>query len=59
LGWSDHPYTEAWGAEFGYFINQHIINTAQIVDHSTNAVPINPMEKMALVVASGWKTNSP
>jgi len=63
LGWSDHPYTEAWGYELGYFLVQHITNATVFVNPFTNAIPINPMERMMLVVASGWQeagsTNSP
>jgi hypothetical protein len=59
LGWSDHPYTEAWGNEAGYFLMQHITNATLIIDPATNAVPINPDERVTLVVASGWRTNSP
>jgi hypothetical protein len=63
LGWSDHPYTEAWGNEFGYFLVQHITNATLVVNPVTNAIPINPMERMTLVVASGWRvsglTNTP
>jgi hypothetical protein len=59
LGWSDHPYTEAWGNEAGYFLIQHITNATLVIDPATNAVPINPDERVTLVVASGWRTNSP
>ena len=58
LGWSDHPYTEAWGYELGYFLMQHITNATLFVNPFTNAIPINPMERMTLVVASGWKDSS-
>ena len=63
LGWSDHPYTEAWGNELGYFLEQHITQAALFVNPFTNAIPINPLERMRLVVVSGWQvssqTNSP
>ncbi len=63
LGWSDQPYTEAWGNEAGYFLMQHITNATLVIDPTTNAVPINPNERITLVVASGWRistgTNSP
>ena len=63
LGWSDRPYIEAWGNKFGYFLEQHITNAVLFVDPSTNAIPINPLERMKLVVVRGWEdsrlTNSP
>ena len=59
LGWSDYPYTEAWGYELGYLLVQHITNATLLVDPFTNAIPINPMERMTLVVASGWQVSSP
>ena len=59
LGWSDHPYTEAWGNEFGYFLMQHITNATLFVNPFTNAIPINPMERMPLVVVSGWRISGP
>jgi hypothetical protein len=59
LGWSDPPYSEAWANELGYFLVHHATNTAWVVDLSTNSIPINPMEKMTLMVTSGWKTNAP
>ncbi len=63
LGWWDHPYTEARGHEAGYFLVQHITNATLVIDPATNAVPINPNERITLVVASGWRnsaaTNSP
>jgi len=59
LGWSDHPYSEAWGKELGYFLVQHITNATLFVNLSTNAIPINPMERMTLVVASGWQVSRP
>ena len=55
LGWSDHPYTDAWGSEVGYFLMEHITNSTLILNPDTNTVPINPMEKITLVVASGWR----
>jgi hypothetical protein len=57
-GWSDCPYTEAWGDEFVYFLAQHITNSMLFVNPITNTVPINLMERMTLVVASGWKDSS-
>ena len=58
LGWLDCPYTEAWGNELGYFLAQHITNAMLFVNPITNTVPINLMERMKLVVASGWKDSS-
>jgi hypothetical protein len=37
---------------------QHITNATLFVNPFTNAIPINPMERMTLVVASGWKDSS-
>ena len=59
LGWSDHPYTEAWGDELGYFLVQHMTNAVLYVNPLTNAIPINPNETMKLVVVSGWRVSSP
>jgi hypothetical protein len=59
LGWSDQPYTEAWGDEVGYFLVQHITNATRVIDPGTNAVPINPNERITLVVASGWRSSTP
>jgi hypothetical protein len=59
LGWSDQPYTDAWGNELGYLLIHHITNVTLLVDPSTNSIPINPMERMLLHVTSGWQTNSP
>ena len=59
LGWGDPPYTVAWGKEFGYFLVHHATNFTRVVDRSTNSIPINPMEKMDLSTAGGWKTNPP
>jgi hypothetical protein len=59
LGWSDHPYTEAWGNELGYFLEQHITNAELFVNPFTNAIPINPVERMKLVVVRGWQASSP
>ncbi len=58
LGWSDDPYTEAWGSQLGYFLAQHITNTMLFVNPITNTVPINPIEQMRLVVASGWNDSN-
>jgi hypothetical protein len=63
LGWSDQPYTEAWGNEAGYFLMQHITNATLVIDPATNAIPINHNERVTLVVARGWqesnRTNAP
>jgi hypothetical protein len=59
FGWLDEPYSTAWGKQLGYFLQQHATNTTRLVTASSNAVPINPLEKMDLIVASGWQTNSP
>jgi len=56
--WLDAPYSWAWGNELGCFIVQHSTNYALVMNPSTNAIPINPLEKMALAVSTGWRTNS-
>jgi hypothetical protein len=58
-GWLDQPYNSAWGNELGYFLEQHAIKTALVADETTDSVPVNPLEKMTLTVASGWQTNPP
>ena len=58
LGWSDHPYTEAWGDELGYFLLQHMTNAVLFDNPLTNAIPINPSERMKLVVVSGWEDSN-
>jgi len=56
LGWSDQPYSAAWGLELRRFLEQHVTNAVLVVDPATNAPPINPEEQMKLIVTSGWKT---
>jgi hypothetical protein len=60
-GWADRPYTDAWGARFGYLLVYHITNAVTLVDPTTNLV--SSMENMPLAVATGWRsatqTNSP
>jgi hypothetical protein len=58
-GWSDSFYTEAWGDEFLYFLAHHITNFMLFANPITNTIPINPMERMTLMVASGWKGSNP
>ena len=62
-GWSDQPYSEAWGIEFRYLLAQHVTNALMVVDPATNSIPVNPMERMTLIVTRGWKvstaTNAP
>jgi hypothetical protein len=62
-GWDDQPYSEAWGLEFRYLLKHHVTNATMVIDPMTNSIPINPAERMALIVTSGWKvsnsTNSP
>jgi hypothetical protein len=60
-GWADRPYTDAWGARFGYLLVYHITNAVTLVDPTTN--PVSSMENMPLAIATGWRsavqTNSP
>jgi hypothetical protein len=58
-GWGDQPYSEAWGLEFRYLLAHHVTNATMVVDPMTNSIPINPMERMTLIVASGWKVSTP
>lgn len=62
-GWSDQPYSEAWGLELRYLLDQHVTNALMVVDPATNSIPVNPLERMTLIVTRGWKvstaTNSP
>jgi len=57
-GWLDDPYSTVWGKQLGYFLRHHATNTTVVMDGSASFIPINPMEKMTLTVASGWQTNS-
>lgn len=57
-GWDDQPYSQAWGLEFRHLLEHHVTNAIMVVDPMTNSIPINPMERMTLVVASGWKDSS-
>jgi hypothetical protein len=62
-GWDDQPYSEAWGLEFRDLLEQHVTNATLVIDPATNSIPVNPAERMKLIVTSGWKvstsTNSP
>ena len=44
--------------ELGYFLVQHITNAMLFVNPITNTIPINPIEQMRLVVASGWNDSN-
>ncbi|HTY86362.1 MAG TPA: hypothetical protein VMB80_02770 [Candidatus Acidoferrum sp.] len=59
LGWSDYPYTEAWGNEVGYFLEQHVTQATLVINPATNAIPINSNERVTLVVANGWRDSTP
>ena len=56
-GWLDQPYTVAWGKELGYLLAHHVTNADRLVDPATNSIPINPAERMSLMVTSGWKAD--
>jgi len=58
-GWADQPYTIAWGMELGYLLEHHVTNVTLLVDPATNAIPINPAEKMTLTVTRGWRDGAP
>jgi hypothetical protein len=58
-GWNDQPYSEAWGLEFRYLLEHHVTNATMVVDPVTNSIPINPAERMKLIVTSGWKVSTP
>jgi hypothetical protein len=55
FGWLDQPYSYAWGLELGYLLEHHATNATMMVDPSTNSISINPMEKMMLIITSGWR----
>jgi len=57
-GWDDQPYSEAWGLEFRYLLEHHVTNATLVVDPATNAIPVNPAERMKLIVTSGWKVST-
>jgi hypothetical protein len=57
-GWDDQPYSQAWGLEFRRLLADHVTNATVVVDPVTNSIPINPMERMTLVVAGGWKDSN-
>jgi hypothetical protein len=58
-GWDDQPYSEAWGLELRALLEQHVTNAALVIDPMTNAIPINPAERMKLIVTSGWRISAP
>jgi hypothetical protein len=58
-GWDDQPYSEAWGLELRYLLEHHVTNATRVVDPMTNSIPINPAERMTLIVTSGWKVSNP
>jgi hypothetical protein len=53
-GWDDEPYSYAWGTQLSYLLIHHITNAASLIDTSTNFT--NPLENMALVRTSGWRS---
>lgn len=57
-GWDDQPYSEAWGLEFRQLLEQHVTNATLVIDPATNAIPVNPAERMKLIVTSGWKVST-
>jgi hypothetical protein len=56
--WLDEPYSTAWGGQLNYYVQHHGANIVVFPGPPTNSIPINPLEKMALRLVSGW-TNSP
>jgi hypothetical protein len=58
-GWDDQPYSEAWGLEFRYLLEHHVTNATLVIDPMTNSIPVNPAERMKLIVTSGWKISTP
>lgn len=54
LGWADQPYSQAWGLELGYLLEHHVTHVTLLVDPATNAIPINPEERMTITVTRGW-----
>jgi hypothetical protein len=57
-GWDDQPYSEAWGLEFRHLLEQHVTNAVLVIDPMTNSIPVNPAERMKLIVTSGWKVST-
>jgi len=55
-GWADQPYSDAWGAQLSYFLMRHITNALPLINSSNNFV--NPMEDMALIRTSGWRSST-
>jgi hypothetical protein len=53
--WEDQPYSQFWGLEVRQFLEAHITNSVLVIDPSTNNLPINPAERMKLIVVSGWQ----
>jgi hypothetical protein len=49
----------AWGKELGYFLANHVTNVTLLVDPATNALPINPAERMTLTFTRGWRDGNP
>jgi hypothetical protein len=58
-GWNDQPYSEAWGLELRQLLEEHVTNALLVIDPMTNVIPINPAERMKLIVTSGWKVSPP
>jgi hypothetical protein len=56
-GWSDAPYTTAWGGQLMYFLMHHGTNSSLLVDPATNHV--HALENMALLVTRGWRSATP
>jgi hypothetical protein len=57
-GWDDQPYSEAWGLELRQLLEQHVTNALLVIDPMTNAIPVNPAERMKLIVTSGWQVST-
>ena len=57
-GWWDVPYSTAWEKKLGFFLQHHASKIAVLDKSLTYLIPIDPREKMGLMVAGGWQTDS-
>jgi hypothetical protein len=53
FGWDNIAYGWSWNQELGRFIEQHTMHGTRV--ELADVGPVNPVEKVPLVVAEGWK----
>ena len=58
-GWLDQPYSDAWGRELAWLIHHRSSLSTVPIEGMDGFLPVNPLENMAIKVASGWRTNTP